>query len=72
MSFIISGETDKRIEEGVQPAQSAPEGELPDEENLNQGPNLEQSRTVGRTPEQEERNLDEAQSMVFGSVTILS
>ena len=68
MISIISGETDKRIEESVEPAQIAPEGELPDEENLNQAPELEQSRTEGGTPEQEEMNLDEAQGKIWSSV----
>ena len=72
MISIILGETDKRIEEGVEPAQIAPEGELPDEENLNQpdeqnlnqGQDLGQSHTEGRTPEQGEGILDEAQGKI--------
>ena len=64
MIYIISGETDNRMEEDVEPAQSAPdhaEEEVPDEENLNQGQDLGQSHTEGRTPEQGEGNLHETQ-----------
>ena len=64
MISIISVERDNRMEEGVEPAQSAPEHaeeEIPDEENLNQGQGLDQSHTEGRTPEQGEGNLHETQ-----------
>ena len=50
-------ETDNRMEEGVESAQSAPEHaeEVPDEENLNKGQDL-----AVQTPEQlEEGILDE-------------
>ena len=67
MISIISVERDNRMEEGVEPAQSAPdhaEEELPDEENLNQGQDVDQSHTEGRTPEQGEGILDEAQGKI--------
>ena len=60
-------ETDNRMKEGVEPVQSAPdhaEEEVPDEENLNQGQDLEQSHTEGRTPEQKQGILDEAQGKI--------
>ena len=58
------------MDEGVQPAQSAPEGVLPDEKNLNRAQDLEQSQTEGTTPEQEERNLDEIQGKMWSSVQL--
>ena len=65
-------ETDNRMEEGVESAQSAPEHaeEVPDEENLNQGQDFEQSHTEGRTPEQGEGNLHEIQGKVWSSVQL--
>ena len=71
MNFIIPGETDNRMKEGIEPAQNAPEhagGELPDEENLNQEQDLDQSHTEGRTPEQGEGNLPEIQGNMWSSV----
>ena len=68
MIYIISGETDNRMKQGVEPAQSAPdhaEGEVPDEEHLNQGQDLDQSHT-----EQEEGNSDETQGKMWSSVQI--
>ena len=69
----MSVETDNRMEEGVEPAQSAPdhaEEELADEENLNQGQDLAQSHTEGRTPEQGEGNLHEIQGRMWPSVQL--
>ena len=73
MIFIILVETDNRMEERIEPAQTDPEHaeeNVPHEENLNQGQDLEQSHTEGRTPEQGEGNLHETQGNMWSSVQL--